>query len=174
MLQWFYELRKEIKVAVEYLCKNNADLFLAEKVIEFTLKKHQDQGTELSKALKKNFEAHAEQRRHTDLIHLLNYLKSPDFLNEYEDQFGNKIRRSKIVDFAASLLKRLYPSPSCIPCNKEVDTEVQVVEVADFAATNHDKEVPKQMTLSEEFASFLASEQHQDRAASRNVSRKLM
>ena len=177
MLQRLYELRKKIKVAmvqldgefdfsyieldkikelcdalapielaVGYLCKNNADLFLAEKVIEFTLKLR-DQGTKLSKALKKNFEAHVEQRRHTDLIHLLNYLKFPDFLNEYEDQFGNKIRRCKIVDLATSLLKRLYPSPSCIPCYKEVDTEVQVVEVAHFAAANHDKEVPKQMRL---------------------------
>ena len=62
-----------IELAVGNLCKNNADLFLAEKVIEFTLKKLRDQGTELSKALKKNFEARVEQRRHTDLIHLLNY-----------------------------------------------------------------------------------------------------
>jgi len=82
MLRRFYELRKEIKVAmmqleqefefsndelekikelcealasiemvVEYLCTENADLLLAEKVVVFTLKKLREQGAEMSKDL---------------------------------------------------------------------------------------------------------------------------
>jgi len=113
MLQRFYELWKEMKVAmlqldqefefsdaeldkikelcealapiemaVGHLCKEDADLMLAEKVILFTLKKLRDQDTETSKALLETFEARVKERRNTEVIHLQKYLRSPDYLDE--------------------------------------------------------------------------------------------
>ena len=92
MLRRFYELRKEIKVAmvqleqefefsgdkskkinelcealapmemaVEYLCKDKADLLLAENVVMFTLKKPRDLDTKISKALQEKFQIRVQK-----------------------------------------------------------------------------------------------------------------
>ena len=76
-----------IEMAVEYLCKGDAELLLAEKVTEFTKKKLRDLETSISLALVKVFQARVRERRNPDLIHLLKYLKNPDFVDENQDQF---------------------------------------------------------------------------------------
>ena len=186
MLRRFYELRKEIYVAmiqleqefkfsneelekikelcealapiemaVEYLCAENADLLLAEKVVLFTQKKLKEQDTEISKILLEKFDIRVQERRNHELIHLLQYLKSPDYLSEYQDHFGNKIYRNKIAALAISLLEKLYPQS----CNDQVEVHQ---EVADTTNTEDSQiqQKSKKMTLSEEFASFLESEQN--------------
>ena len=93
MLWHFYELRKEIKVAmveleqefqfsddelkkinelcealapiemaVEYLCKDEDDLLLAENVVMFTLEKLRDLDTKISKALQEKFQIQVQER----------------------------------------------------------------------------------------------------------------
>ena len=78
----------------------------------FTLKKLREQGTEMSMILQEQFEIRVHERRNHELIHLLQYLRSPDYLNECQDHFGSKIRRPKIAALATSLLERLYPQIS--------------------------------------------------------------
>jgi len=166
MLHRFYELRKEIKVAMmqleqefefpndelektkelcealapiemvaKYLCTENADLLLAEKVVMFTLKKLREQGTEMSKILQEQFEIRVQERQNHELIHLLQYLRSPSLLE--------------------SLLEKTHPQSSC---NR---VEVDQVELhTSNAEDGQIKKEPKNMTLSEEFAPFLESEDH--------------
>ena len=89
------------------------------------------------------FQARVRERRNPERIHLLKYLKNPDFVDEnQEDQFGIKIRKTKITALATSLLQRLYHQG-----NTE-ENEV-VVEVS------HDPEENQPKTLSAEFASFM-------------------
>ena len=189
MLRRFYELRKEIKVAmmqleqefefsndelerikelcealapiemvVEYLCTENAVLLLAKKVVMFTLKKLREQCAEMSKILQEQFEIRVQARRNHELIHSLQYLRSPDYLNEYQDHFGNKIRRSKVAALATSLLERLYPQS--FYNRVEVDQGAEVELHTSYAEDGQIEKEPKNMTLSEEFASFLESEDH--------------
>jgi len=66
-------------MAVEYLCKEDADLLLAHKVTEFTAKKLRDLEPSISLPLVEVFQACVRERRNPDLIHLLKYLKNPDF-----------------------------------------------------------------------------------------------
>jgi len=102
-----------IEMAIGHLCNEDADLLLAEKVILFTLKKLRDLDTKTSKALLETFEVRVKERRNTEVIHLLKYLRLPDYLDEYDqDQFGCKIRKAKNAALASSLLERLYPHPS--------------------------------------------------------------
>ena len=96
MLQRFYKLHKEIKVAmdqleqefsndelkkinklcealalmekaVKYLCKDKADLLLAKNVVMFTLKKVRDLDTKISKALQEKFQILVQERQNTEL-----------------------------------------------------------------------------------------------------------
>jgi len=57
---------------------------LAEKVILITLKKLRGQDTETSKGLLETFEARAKEGRNTEVIHLMKYLRSPAYLDEYD------------------------------------------------------------------------------------------
>jgi len=61
----------------------------------------------MSKILQEQFEIRVQERRNHELIHLLQYLRFPYYLNVYEDHFGNKIRRSQIAALATSLLETL-------------------------------------------------------------------
>ena len=98
-----------IKMAVEYLCREDAYLLLAGKVTEFTTKKLRDFKTSISLELVEVFQARFRERRNPELIHLLKCLKNPDFVYEnQEDQFGIKIRKTKITALVPSLLQRLY------------------------------------------------------------------
>ena len=178
MLKRFYELRKEVKIAmvqleqhfdisdeelvrirelcdalapiemaVEYLCKEDADLLLAEKVTEFTARKLRDLETSISLALVELFQARVRERQNPDLIYLLKYLKNPEFFDLNKDQFGIKIRKTKITALATSMLQRHFHQGST------EENEV-VVEVSHDLAKNQAE------TLSEEFASFI-EERHQ-------------
>ena len=76
-----------------------------------TLKKLCEQGTKISRSqdLKNRFEARIEERRNAELFHLVNYLKSASYIDQTQDQFGHKVRRSKITDLAYNILQRLFP-----------------------------------------------------------------
>ena len=183
MLRRFYELRKEIKVAmvqleqefefsddelkkinelcealvpmemaVEYLCKDKADLLLAENVVMFTLKKLRDLDTKISKALQEKYQIRVQERRNTELIHLLKYLRSFNYLDDYQDHFGNKISKTKIAALAISLLKRLYPQS---PYNHVEEDQENVENKLVTTKSVQPDQAPKVMTLSEEFVSFL-------------------
>ena len=69
-----------LEMAVQYLCKENTDLILAEKVIVFAIKKLSDLKAPFGNALLESFKKHIQERRNVEVVHLLEYLKSPDFL----------------------------------------------------------------------------------------------
>ena len=127
MLRRFYELRKEIKVAivqleqevefsddelkkiselcealapmemaVDYLCKNKADLLLAENVIVFTLKKLRDLDTKIFMSLKEKFQIRMQERRNPQLIHLLKYLRSSNYLDSIRTILETKLVKPKL------------------------------------------------------------------------------
>ena len=72
-----------IEMVVEYLYKDKADLLLAENMVMFTLKKLRDLDTKISKALQEKFQIRVQEKRNTELIHLIKYLRSSNYLDEY-------------------------------------------------------------------------------------------
>ena len=184
MLERFYELRKEIKmalvqldiqfelteedmmiikelcdalapikVAVEALSSEDADILLAEKVIAFTLKKLCEQGTKIGQELKSRFEARIKERRNAELVHLLKYLKNASYLDQPQDQFGHKVKRPKIAALATNILQRLflhYDGNEDNPENLNVDGAMVV----------RDQEKP--MTLAQELHAFVEDDETED------------
>ena len=69
-----------LKMAVQYSCKENADLILSEKVIVFVIKKLSDLKTTFGNALLESFNKRIQERRSVEVVHLLEYLKSPRLL----------------------------------------------------------------------------------------------
>jgi hypothetical protein len=122
-----------LKIAVEALGREDADLLLSEKIIEFTRKKLEDANTEISLSIKDQFEIRIEQRRNVTIIHLFKYLESPTFLTFQTDQFGHKITRTKIVSQAANLLQRLYTDGARNDMETEVCTEEEDAETLSLA-----------------------------------------
>ena len=157
------EALASIEMAVEYLCKDKTDLLLAENVVMFTLKKLRDLDTKISKALQEKFQIRVQERRNTELIHLLKYLRSSNYLDNYQDHFGNKISKTKIASLAISLLKRLYPQS---PYNHVEEDQENVEDELVTTKSGQPDQAPKVMTLSEEFVSFLESENHECEAIS--------
>ena len=95
-------------MAVQYLCKENTDLILSEKVIVFAIKKLSDLKTPFGNALLESFKKRIQERRNVEVVHLLEYLKSPDFLEQSYDDFGIKIQKTKITNLATKLHQRLF------------------------------------------------------------------
>ncbi len=140
------------KVAVEALSSRDADLLLSEKVIAFTLKKLRELDSDVSKELTEKFETRINERRSSELIHLLKYLKNPAYLEQVEDQFGHKIKRPKIASLATGLLQRLYPKDA--ENEHSLSSEDVEVEVA-----NTVEEQQEQLTLAQELYAFVEDDE---------------
>ena len=97
-----------MEVAVKYLCKESADLLLAERVISYALNKLTELDTSISLQLKRRIETRVKERRNTTLFQAINYLDNPNYLNEVTDNFGERIQKSEIKRFFISLLIRLF------------------------------------------------------------------
>ena len=92
------------------------------------------------------------------MIHLLKYLRSPDYLEYDQDEFGCKIRKAKIATLATLLLERLYPRSS--PAQPQKDA-VDVKATSGIDDGQSDSQATK-MSLSEGFAFFLENEERSE------------
>ena len=90
--------------------------------------------------------------RNVEVVYLLEYLKSSDFLEQSYDEFGIKIRKNKITNSATKLQQRLF--------KQQVTTDIvnKTMESPSDSNVNNDgnneASLPKNMTLSE-FQAFL-------------------
>ena len=141
-----------LEMAVQYLCKENADLILSKKVIVFVIKKLSDLKTPFGNALLESFKKRIQERRSVEVVHSLECLKFPDFLEQSVDEFGIKISKNKIINLATKLQQRLF---------KQQGTTVTVKETtkspSDSNINNEGKdqgEPAKILTLSKNFKSF--------------------
>ena len=78
-------------MAVQYFCKENADLILSGKVIAFAIMKLNELNTSFGNDLLENFEKRIPERSDVEIVYLLEYLKSRDLY----DEFRIKIRKIK-------------------------------------------------------------------------------
>ena len=97
-----------LEMAVQYLCKENTDLILLEKVIVFAIEKLSDLKTPFGNALLESFKKRIQERRNVVVVYSLEYLKSPDFLEQSCDEFVSKNRKNTITNLAAKLQQRLF------------------------------------------------------------------
>ena len=142
-----------LEMTVQYLCKENADLILSEKVIVFAIKKLSDLKTPFGNASLKSFKKPIQEQSNVEVVHLLEYLKSPNFLEQSYDEFGIKIRKNKIRNLATKLQQRVFKQQVI------TDTVNETMESPSDSNVNNDgndeASLPKNVTLSEEFQAFL-------------------
>ena len=104
-------------------------------------------------ALLESFKKRIQERRNIEVVHLLEYLKSPDFLQQSYDEFGIKIRKNKITNLATKLQQRLFKQ------QVTTDTVNETMQLPSDSNVNNDgndeASLSKHITLSEEFQVFL-------------------
>ena len=83
----------------------------------------------------------------------MEYLKSPDFLQQSYDKLGTKIRKNKITNLATKLQQRLFKQ------QVTTDTVNETMQSTSDSNVNNDgndeASLSKHITLSEEFQVFL-------------------
>ena len=100
-----------------------------------------------------SFKKRIQERRSVEVVHLLEYLKSPDFFEQSVDEFGIKISKNKIINLATELQQRLF--------KQQVTTEIvkETTKSSSDSNINNDgkylSESAKILTMSEEFQVFL-------------------
>ena len=99
-----------------------------------------------------SFKKRIQERCNVEIVHLLEYLKSPNFLEQSYDEFGIKIEKNKITNLATKLQQWLFKQMT-------TDTVNETMELPSNSNVNNDgndeASLPKNMTLSEEFQTFL-------------------
>ena len=66
------------------LSKNKADLLYADQMIQFVLEKLGEQDSPISQEIKEAFEERVFSRRLTKVVHLMEYLQNPKFLDQQQ------------------------------------------------------------------------------------------
>ena len=94
-----------LKFATTMLSKTDADLLYAEQMTQFVVSQLEAQNSNISQVLKDAFQERVLSRRQTKLIHLMEYLKNPRFLEKQHDFFGQRIIKSDVVKLAIQLFK---------------------------------------------------------------------
>ena len=128
-------------MAVQYLCKENTNLILSEKIIVFAIKKLSDLKTPFGNAFVENV------FRSDAMLKLCIYwnIRNPDILEQSYDEFGIEIRKNKITNLATKLQQRLFKQ------QVTTDTVNVVIPILLTCAVNNDgndeASLPKSMTL---------------------------
>ena len=101
--------------AVDELCRRKATLLTAKRIRDFVFKTLSNYNSPYSASLKSRLEVKIKDRRNTCLVHLLEYLRDPNFVMENKfyilGEYGNK---NKMYTLAATLMQKLFgiPGPS--------------------------------------------------------------
>ena len=95
-----------VKFATKMLSKGDADLLFG--LLQFILEKLNEQNSPISQEIKDAFEERVLARRLTKVVHLMEYLQTPRFLDQPQDYFKQRIVKSDITKLATSLIRRLF------------------------------------------------------------------
>ena len=105
---------KPLELAVVELSRRSMDLLGAEGIYKTTIQELSDLDTDIATTLKNSFEKRVQERRQPILVHLIEYLKDPLYVDpnssEAEDQFGNKINKEAVYSKSFGYYSlRLFP-----------------------------------------------------------------
>ena len=104
------ESLEPLKFAVKKLCRRDATLVKAERILELTMETLASLDTEVGNEVYDAFVNRVKDRRNSEIIHVMEYLSNPDFVKTCKtDSFGAKVDAKKIKDKIITLIKRLYP-----------------------------------------------------------------
>lgn len=104
------EALNPVKFAIEMLSKNEADLLYADQMLQFVIQELSDQNSEIAQEIKEAFIKRVLARRLNKVVHLMEYLENPRFIEQNQDNFKQKIVKSDISKLATSLITRLFPT----------------------------------------------------------------
>ena len=93
-----------------YVCRRDATLVKAERILELTMETLASLDTEVGNEVYDAFVNRVKNQRNSEIIHVMEYLSNPDFVKICKtDSFGAKVDAKKIKDKIITLIKRLYP-----------------------------------------------------------------
>ena len=144
-------------------------MLLSEKIIAFVLKKLGELQSNISKELIQRFSVRIGERRNDKLVHLFEYLKKSQYINQPKDHLGHKICRQKIAAMATTLIQRLFGNNGSdeVASNEEVTT-----------SNTNGQETQTQMTLAQELYAFVADDKNEEKqynnVSSRVVQKEMM
>ena len=73
-----------VKFATKMLSKKEADLLYADQMVQFVLAKLDEQNSAISQEIKEAFEKRVLARRLTKVVHLMEYLQNPKFIDQHQ------------------------------------------------------------------------------------------
>ena len=79
-------------------------------MLQFVLEKLGEQTSEIAQQVKEAFEQRVLSRRLTKIVHLMEYLKNPRFIDQQQDYFKIRIVKSDIFKLTINLIRRLFPT----------------------------------------------------------------
>ena len=93
---------KPLKSAYLMACKKNGTTSDSERIMELTISEMQCSKSRLNKQLLDAHYDRMKSRRHHELVHLIEYLHDPNFLDKKKGQFGIPIKKKSIHDYAGN------------------------------------------------------------------------
>ena len=165
LLDTLKSILKPITVAQQALCRQDANLLVAEGAYKYLFEKLSSIDHPLAIELYASIKARFIERRPKTLVTLLTYLNNPESINNKDpDVIFTWASKKEITNLAKNLMKRLFEKDECIlqePCNLpseeptiDMSTELEVFIQA-ATKVNHGVETNKDFkSMSEEMKSF--------------------
>lgn len=128
LLQDLVNALEPLELAITRLSGQETTLKMADDILMFTATALSDLKTELGDSLKDSFMSRMIERRNHEVMHLVWYLHDANYAsNNKDDFFGQKIKKSCIMNLTVQLIERLFPQES----RQEQEIEVEIVQEAD-------------------------------------------
>ena len=86
------------------------NLIGTECVLQYVLSVFRSLNSAIAKELEQKFIRRMMERRNSQLIHLILFLRDPSFWDKEKDVFGIRIYKHQIKKIATKLVKRLFPA----------------------------------------------------------------
>ena len=119
-----------IDLAVQKLCRRDATLVNAERVLEICLEALNKLNSDVASQLYEAFIERVTKRRNSEMIHLMEYLSNPKYFEERKlercrDSFGTKVDENKVKTKGIMLIKRLFHAMDDFETNEESELNIE-------------------------------------------------
>lgn len=169
-LQQLVSVLKPVKLAVEALCRRDANLITADVVVKFMMQKIEPVNTDLSRELYKNLNTRIRERRNS-LSEVLNYLHTAKRTSSSPHDFVQVISRASLVSTIQSLISPvttgkapsntnmsqvlLFENSMSIEVEPTIEVELDnLIQAATTHTTRRVTEVSDESLLKKEMALF--------------------
>ena len=118
-----YNALHPLEIAIKKLGARGTTLMDAEKIYSRVKQHLQELGSDIAIQLRSSFVKRILERRNSTLVHLLYFLKFPNYWNFEKDSFDIPVVKEDIIKLATQLACCLFPSDVRNPDDLELDSQ---------------------------------------------------